>query len=193
MRLWNVMADDLRDQFILGYECFMRKLEIFELEWTRVNLSNGALYLGPEHVKTGSKTGKGREFTLTPHALQRLRARHERRDPKSPYAFPSATNPLRPVQTNQRSWRTAKKNAGIRGRAFWHHLRHTGLTHAILGDPALPEEERRKHVRSIEIVSQYAGVSIPVLERTYLHGRKEHTASVATAVSLFRTPNTPEV
>jgi integrase len=164
----------------------MRKGEKIELTWDRIDLATGLVVLMAEHVKTGSKTGKGRKFIMSPLASQRMQARYEERDPESQYVFPSATDPQKPKRTNHQAWTKAKKKAGITGRARWHDLRHTALTWATLGDPSLTREERSRSIQPVEKVSEYAGVSIPVLQRVYLHGREEHTRDVSMAVSILQ-------
>ncbi len=177
VRLWDVMNETTQDQFVLSYECMMRLREVLHLEWDRVNLMSGTITLGAKHVKTGSKTGKGREFRMSPHALQRMRARHAKRDPRSPFVFPSRIESLRatqPADDNKSAWNTVKSKAKIVGSARWHDLRHTALTVALLVQKRDPLE-----------VSEYAGVSIATIQRVYLHSRAEDTQGIAGAVSIF--------
>ena len=169
--LWSVMNDDTRDQFVLSYECFMRLREVLYLTWSRVDLDKGVVTLRASDVKTGSKTGKGRSFYLSPRALERLRARRKRID--SPYVFPSPENPNKPMHQNKTAWVIAKRKAGITGRARWHDLRHSALSHALL--------ERKE---SAILVSEFAGVSVRTIQQVYLHSRAEQTAQVSQAVSI---------
>lgn len=170
--LWEAMNEDTRDQFVLAYECFMRLREVLYLAWDRVNFIDGVITLRAEDVKTGSKTGRGRSFKISPHALKRLKARR-RRDPDSRLVFPSPGNPNAPVNENQAAWRGAKKRARIEGRARWHDIRHTALTHALL-DEKLP----------MLLVSEFAGVSVRTIQQVYLHSTAEKTALVAQALSI---------
>lgn len=173
--LWAKMNDDLKDQFVLSYECMMRLREVLKLEWSRVDLETGKITLGAKDVKTGTKTGKGREFYMSEHALCRLRARKARaKKPFSPYVFPSPANKLKPVDQNKTAWVKAKTDAKIVGTATWHSLRHSAITKALLEAKIPPVE-----------VSEYAGVSIATIQRVYLHSRPEHTANVAKAISIF--------
>lgn len=170
--LWAAMKDDTRDQFVLCFECFMRLREALYLTWDRVDLEHGVVTLRAEHVKTGSKTGKGRAFTLSPHALERMRARRAR--VRSKFVFPSPENPDKPIHQNKTAWITAKKKAGIRGKARWHDLRHSAISWALL-------ESRMDPV----LVSEYAGVSVRTIQRVYLHSTHEKTASVARAIQIL--------
>lgn len=170
--LWGAMSEETRDQFVLCFECFMRLREALHLTWDRLDLESGVLTLRPEDVKTGSKTGKGRSFKLSPHALERLRSRRLR--VRSEFVFPSPGNPSQPIEQNKAAWCNAKRKAGVVGRARWHDLRHTALTVSLL--------ERRMDV---VLVSEYAGVSIRTLQRVYLHSTADKTASVAGSISVF--------
>lgn len=176
--LWDAMSDDLKDQFVLAFECFMRLREGLYLTWDRVDLKTGRLTLRPEDVKTGSKTGKGRTFFISPNALERLRARRERHEEleiESPYVFPSPEDWDKPQHQNKTAWSNAKQAARIKGRARWHDIRHTSLTKALLEQKLNPVE-----------VSEYAGVSIRTIQRVYLHATEERTKDVSSALSISR-------
>jgi integrase len=167
--LYEAMNEETKDQYVLCFECFMRLREALYLTWDRVDFKEGTIALGAEHVKTGSKTGKGRTFKMSDLAIERL----SKRPRTSRFVFPSA-DPERPVHSNKKAWITAKRKVGIKGRARWHDLRHTALTWALL-------DQRRDPV----LVSEYAGVSLRTIQRVYLHSTAEKTASVAGAVSVF--------
>lgn len=173
--LWAVMNEDLRDQFVLAFECFMRLRESLSLTWERFDLTTGKLILRAEDVKTGSKTGKGRTFFVSPNALSRLQARAANRSEESPYVFPGPGTPGLPRLKNDHAWGEAKRKAGIRGRARWHDIRHTSLTKALL------EQEL-----NAAQVSEYAGVSLRTIQRVYLHSNEELTKGVAGALSIAR-------
>lgn len=172
-RLWDAMNPNTQDQYLLSYECMMRLREGLKLTWDRFDVQTGKVTLRPEDVKTGSKTGKGREFYLSPLAHERLKARWEKRNPKSPYVFPSPRNPMKPVSHNKTAWRLAKERVGIKGKATWHHLRHSAITHALL-----------KEKRDQKQVGRYAGVSLQTIDRVYLHTTAEDTSDIRTALSV---------
>jgi integrase len=172
-RLYDVMGEDLRDQFVLAND-MMRLREVLYLTWERVDLSTGIITLRAEDVKTGSKTGKGRSFKISSRALARLIARRSRQKGTSPYVFPSPKDPSRPQHQNSKAWAAAKKAAGIRGRARWHDIRHTALTNALLVAKCSPMD-----------VAEYAGVAIQTIQRVYLHSTAETTANVAGAAQVF--------
>lgn len=170
--MWEHMNEETRDQFVLSYECFMRLREVLRLTWDRVDLETGIVTLRKEDVKTGSRTGKGRDFVVSSHALERLRCRR-REISTSPYVFPSPANSLQPIFDNKTAWRIVKENAGIKGRATWHALRHTALTKALL-------EKRMDPIA----VSEYAGVSLKTIQRVYLHSKAHDTRDVSGAVKI---------
>lgn len=172
--LWNAMSEDLRDQFVLSYECYMRLREVLHLSWDRVDLSSGFITLRASDVKTGSKTGRGRVFKASALAIERLRVRHADRN-DSPYVFPAPQSLKFPANQNKTAWQQAKKKAGIKGRARWHDLRHTGLSHALLDAKV-----------NIVLLSEYAGVSVRTLQRVYLHSTAEKTAEIAGQISILK-------
>lgn len=174
--LWDQMGENMRDQFVLCFECCMRLREALYLTWERVDLDAGVVTLRAQDVKTGSKTGKGRSFALSERALSRLRARREKMDRlgiSSPYVFPARQDLSRPQHSNKKAWATAKRKAGIRGRARWHDLRHSALTIALLESQANPV-----------LVSEFAGVSLKTIQKVYLHSTHEKTAAVARAIQI---------
>jgi integrase len=166
-------GDDLRDQFVLASECYMRLNEALKLEWSRVDLKTGVVTLEPEHVKTGSKTGRGRVFYLSEFALERIRRRFDNKNPRSPWIFPSRLDASRPRESNKTAWIAAKRRAGIQGRATWHYLRHTALSRALLESGQNPLK-----------VSEYAGVHMVTIQKVYLHSKPEETRVVATGAQL---------
>lgn len=170
--LWGVMSENTRDQFVLSYECMMRLREVLHLTWDRIELTTGKIILRAVDVKTGSKTGKGREFQMSPLAWERMKARRKR--VHSPYVFPSRFDRMKPADDNKIAWGNAKKNAGIKGRGRWHDLRHTAITRALLVAKRMPIE-----------VSEYAGVSVGTIQRVYLHSKAEDTRSVSCALSIL--------
>lgn len=198
--LWGVMGEDTRDQLVLAYECAMRLREVLYLTWDRVDLETGEITLRAEDVKTGSKTGRGRTFIASEHALERLRARSERLRRNSSawpvgserlgnnrvWVFPSPTG-KGPVDWNATAWKRAKKlvtegnpekgikpiNPAFPHWARWHDLRHSSLSHMLLDKGMNPL-----------FVSEFAGVSMQTIQRVYLHSTAEKTKSVSRALSI---------
>lgn len=178
-QLWEVMGENLRDQFVLSYECCMRLREMLHLTWDRVDLETGEITLSADDVKTGSKTGKGRAFVATPHALERLKARYKRFVDRSKWVFPSTTG-KGPVDDNKTAWAKAKekvlkKNTAFQSWARWHDLRHTAITRMLV-------EQRI----NITLVSEYVGTAVGTLQRVYLHSTAEQTKSVALGLDITK-------
>jgi integrase len=164
---------DTYTQILMGHDAMMRRGEILKLEWARFDLDTGLLELLPEHVKTGSKTGKGRTFYVTEEIRWLMNGLYRQRASEaSQCVFPSPVDPTRPILDNKTAWGSVKRLAGIKGRARFHDLRHSGLSEALL-------------VRKINplLVSEYAGVGLKTLQQVYLHVRPEHTAEVAVQMS----------
>jgi integrase len=173
--LYKNMNEETRDQFVLCYECMMRLREALYLTWDRVNLKTGVITLRAKDVKTGSKTGKGREFKMSPNAWERMKNRYKLRNKKSLYVFPSPSDASKPTHQNKTAWRNAKVNAEVYGKARWHDLRHTALSKALL----------EKRIDPIA-VSEYAGVSLRTIQAVYLHSKAEDTKDVAGSVVIIK-------
>lgn len=186
--LWENASDDVKDQLILAYENVMRLREMLGLSYEPVevmrggevvvfpwvDLKTGQVTISKEFAKTGSKTGRGRSFFLSPGALKRLKQRYENRQTNTPWVFPSPKDPRKPADSNHTSWANLKANAAITGdSARWHDLRHTGLTVMLL--------EKRLNPLA---VSEFAGVSMATIQRVYLKPEARHTADVGRAVKI---------
>lgn len=171
--LYNAMSENGRDQFTLAYECGMRLREMLYLTWDRIDFERRTITLRKEDVKTGRKSGKGREFMPTPYALERLANRRAKTGEGSPFVFPSKTNQKKPQRNNRRMWERAKSKAKIFGRCRWHDIRHTAVSHMLL-EKQMP----------IALVSEYVGTSVRTLQRVYLHSTAEQTRMVANALSI---------
>lgn len=171
--LFEAMSIDGRDQFTLAYECGMRLREMLSLTWERVNFEKETITLRRDDVKTGRKTGKGREFVITQGALERLKARRLRLADRSPYVFPAKGNLNKPQRQNKTMWERAKRKARITGRCRWHDIRHTAITHMLM-----------TMRQDIALVSEYVGTSVRTLQKVYLHSTAEQTRPVASALRI---------
>jgi integrase len=178
--------------------CFngmMRMRECICAPWSELDLETGKWTLPKERVKTGSKTGQGREFYLPEKPLALLRQIYKAKDPECPWMFPNPRDPSRPIWSNKSAWKAIKKQAGVLGKARWHDLRHTALTFALVGDDQfqvrlqmLSKEEqdkiKREELVNPLLVSKYAGTNIRTIEAVYLKVKAEHTSEVRGAISL---------
>jgi len=187
-RLFAAANPILKDELICAYTLAMRKREALEAPWEEIDLEAGTWTLPPERVKTGSKTGHGREVPISGAALQMLRRRQSENAGQSRFVFPgwSSSEPGvdKPVNDNKTAWATAKRKAGIKGRLRWHDIRHTALTHLILGDETLPARDREAMKRPVVEVSEFAGVSIRTIQAVYLHASGGHLTGISDALRL---------
>lgn len=164
-----LQASDLKmeAQLRLCLQGFMRLREMLFLTWDRINLETGLVRLGADDVKTGSKTGEGRDFYVNDATLVCLSLLPRR----GAYVFPSPSDPAKPQWSNKTAWRSLKRKVGVRGKASWHSLRHTALTWALVEMKMNPL-----------LVSKFAGVSIRTIERVYLHIRPEDTRDIGQCI-----------
>jgi integrase len=155
-------------QFALGYGCAMRLREALHLTWDRISTDTGLLELRAEDVKTGSKTNLGRKFFVTKEALTLLRQQKVAVGDRSPFVFPSPLNPAVSIDQNKTAWAGMKRRAGIKGRARFHDLRHSRISHLLF-----------IHKLRVEFVSEYVGTSIMTLQRVYMHSSPENTRAIS--------------
>lgn len=153
--------EDVRLFLMMGWYMGMRKNEILGLEKSRVDTKKWTIRLDAEHVKTGSKTGKGRTFSV---AVPCRKAILERMGTAGPWIFPGENPEKRLHDIKKPIWSLCKAT-GIQFKP--HDLRHSFLTRKLLDENKPPV-----------LVSEYAGVSLRVIQSVYLHARPEHTAAV---------------
>lgn len=147
---------------VLARSMGMRRGEVLGLEWERVDLKKRSITLEAEHTKTGSKTGRGREFGIAPEAMPFLE--EAALNAKSDWLFPNraGTGPLFEMKT---ALRVLRKKTGLDFKP--HDLRHTFLTVKLLVEKKNPMD-----------VAIYAGVSLEVIQRVYLHPKVDDTRHV---------------
>jgi integrase len=162
-------------QVVGSYTMGMRKNELLTLEKSDIDLVRHEIHLKTKRVKTR----QGRSFKMNPFFFELLKRhlakfespRFRKKYARSPWVFPSPTDPMRPVTSNKSAWKALKQAAGVQCR--FHDLRHTFLTRALLRLKLNPYD-----------VSVYAGVSLQTLERVYLHPHPEHTKAIASAMTI---------
>lgn len=157
--------DDLRLAILMASTMGMRRLEIFNLACDRVDLAAGVIKLRREDCKTR----KARSFAISPACLPELTKRCAN---GAKWVFPSKTDPSRPVHRDgfKTAWTNLRDTVGIKCKFHW--LRHTFLTKAFKAPGANPA-----------LICNYAGLSLEVAERVYLHFTEEDTKKVAEAVT----------
>lgn len=130
----------------------MRSREISALQKKRINLEKNIIELRP----IDTKIGRGRVIPIHAQVLPLLVEQIEK-TPDSQYVFPNRDDKARPMDKSgfKGSWARLKADVEIGGR--FHDFRHTWITTAL------------KSGMNPLIVSKIAGVSIKVIETTYLH------------------------
>ena len=116
-----------RDIIAFAIGTLLREGEIFCRQWTEVDFVGSAIHVGD------SKNGEGRSVALAPWVLGLLR-RQKARAGKSPWVWPSPTDPSRPRNSHNfkgRIFRKYLKQAGIVD-FRWHDLRHTGASRLVM-------------------------------------------------------------
>lgn len=156
---------DLRLAILMASTMGMRRGEIFGLTTDRVDLAEGYIHLKEEDTKTR----KARSFTISPACLPEITKRVQS---GHPWIFPSASDPTKPLHKDgfKTAWNNLKRMTGIKAR--FHDLRHTFLTRAFSAPGANPA-----------LICAYAGLSLEVAVRVYLHLKKEDSKQIAGLVS----------
>lgn len=159
-------AADLELQLLMGLTMGMRKWEILNLEWTQIDFIKGEIFL-PAHK---TKTRKARRFPISDATVWALKNRAL--NSKSPFVFPNPHDPSRSVgrDGNQSAWLRCRELAGIPDCHF-HWTRHTFLTRAF------------KTATAPALICAYAGLSMEVAQRVYLHFKAADMHAVKSIVS----------
>jgi integrase len=162
--LINFSSDYLRLAILMASTMGMRRGEIFNLRWDRVNFDNETISLRAEDTKTR----KPRTFAISPPVLIELMSR----EAPSPFVFPHRDNISKPMDKDgfRTAWGNLKSKFDITGR--FHDLRHTFLTNAFKAKGA-----------NAALICHYAGLSLEVAVRTYLHFNEEDSRMVAGLVT----------
>lgn len=164
--LINFSSDYLRLAILMAATMGMRRGEIFGLRWDRVDLTKRVISLR----KDDTKIRRARSFAISDAVFDELAVKES--NSPADYVFPHKTLPGRPMDKDgfRTAWDTLKSNFDIDGR--FHDLRHTFLTKAFKapgGNPAL--------------ICHYAGLSLEVAVRTYLHFNEDDSRKVSGLVS----------
>lgn len=154
-------TDDLRLAIKMAVTMGMRRLEIFHLRTDRVDIDKKTINL----TESDTKTKKARSMRISPDCEREI-IRRAKANPH--WIFPSARDPMIPVHKDgfKRAWESLKRRAGVEGRFHW--LRHTFLTKAFKAPGANPA-----------LICNYAGLSLEIAEKIYLHFDADDTKAVA--------------
>ena len=94
---------------IRRYNAFVSGAQDLSLRWDQVDLDNAVIHLSGE-LKTEASA---QPVPLTSFACQVLRRWKAELPSTSPYVFPSPGNPLKPIGSVKRAWRTTLKKARV--------------------------------------------------------------------------------
>lgn len=116
----SVYSPHLADFIELALQTGMRKQEILGLEFSRIDLDKGVIYLNPGDQKNGHYSAVPLSQTAKQVVLRRIRANAEHFG-QSPYLFPSKIGHIKDVK---KGFSFACEKVGIRDFRV-HDLRHT--------------------------------------------------------------------
>jgi integrase len=157
--------EDLHLAILMAATMGMRRSEIFQLRADRVDLEKSLIRLRREDTKTR----RARAFSISPDVLPLLT---QRAKSGSQWIFPSKEHKSQPLHKDgfYTAWNNLKITCSVEGR--FHDLRHTFLTKAFNAAGANPSQ-----------ICAYAGLSLEVAERVYLHLTEEDSRAVGGLVS----------
>jgi len=145
-------APYLADFLILALNTGCRKQEMLGLEWNRVNLQEGIMFLEANHTKTARRRSIPLNSDARAALLSRMRFRAEH-CPGSPWVF-SRNNGVR-VGDVKKSFATACAKAGIKDFRI-HDLRHTCAAWLVTAGVPLAEVRDLLGHASITMTEKYA-------------------------------------
>jgi integrase len=144
-------TDHMRLQIMIGWKMGMRHGEIAGLMWAWVDFKDGRIRLPAEITKTR----RGRVVPLNAEVAGLLASRLKSQAPKSPFVFPSAESPDKPIPDFDSQWQRTWQRAGVEGR--FHFLRHTCISNMAAN--GIPESTIRGIV----------GCSERTMRKVYMH------------------------
>ena len=148
----NSPAEHLADFLILALNTGMRSGEMLKLEWQRVDLSGGLIWLEPEHTKSARR----RTIPINANAKSALMSRLNFRAthcPASPWVFCNAQGSR--INSVKKSFAAACQKAGITDFRI-HDLRHTCAAWLVTAGVPLAEVRDLLGHKSIQMTERYA-------------------------------------
>jgi integrase len=127
----------------------LRHAEVLTLPWSAVDLVGGKLFL--EHTKSG----KSRTVTLNQVAIDLIK---EIKPTGSPYLFPNAVDPQRPMNNIRKLWMRALANSKCQ-HARLHDLRHSLASAAAVAGVSLYAIQKMLGHASSQTTQRYAHLS----------------------------------
>jgi len=149
IRLLAQCPEHLKPIMKMAYHTGMRRGEILNLKWDRVDLKEGFIRLRPEDTKTT----EGRPVPLNRELMEMFRAM-----PRGLPLTPVFTYKGNSMAEMKRSFTTACQRAGIEGFTF-HDLRHTFNTNAYRAGVPIPTIMKITGHKSIAMFRRYTTIS----------------------------------
>lgn len=164
-KLLDKAGKPLRLQILMALTMGMRSGEILNLSIDRIDLEKKIIILREEDTKTR----QARQFAISGVALEALK---EWIVPGYKFLFSTMDSSPMSASWKQILWKRCKTLSGVSGR--FHDLRHTFLTRAFKTPGA-----------NAALICWYAGLSLEVAQRVYLHFDVEDTRAIAGLVGGF--------
>lgn len=128
----------------------LRRREILELKWERVNLETGQVII--EETKNGAP----RSTHLLMPVLDRLKQLYKQKESNAGLVFPGRSG-LHPIDIKS-AWYSAVEQAGLEDFRF-HDLRHTAASYIAMDGGSVPEIAAVLGHKSFQMASRYAHLS----------------------------------
>lgn len=164
----------MRVVLLMGLGHAMRRREMLELTWDRVDLKARRIRLRRVDVKTK----KPRSFPISKELVSELKKHRASQPDGTPWVFPSPKKKGSHLSAFAPFWRALKKEAGITRRVRIHDLRHTYLTEA-----AKQIKAKSSRFSAVEICV-FAGLSLEVFMKHYLHLEPEDLMGLCDVIAV---------
>jgi len=165
--LVELAEEPLRTMIVVAVQTGLRKTELFQLTWTRVDLQRRFILVDANDGEWRPKGRKARPLPLNEEAYAALKEHQARTRLRSRYVFCGRTG--RPLTTLKTSWTTLRRKTGVKVR--WHDLRHTFCSWAI--QDGVP----------VQAVAELLGHADLQMVKRYTHLRPEHLRAAVDTVA----------
>ena len=142
---------DLYLAVVLSLSTGARRMEIWSLKWSDVNLEEGIL------IFEKTKNDQRRSVPISGHALDLLKKKNKKRFLASPLIFPSSVDPSKPFDF-RRPFMMALKSSQIK-HLRWHDLRHTAASYMVQSGVSLKIVGEILGHRDLSVTQRYAHLS----------------------------------
>jgi integrase len=123
LALKNALPSHLKPLVTFAYHTGWRSGEILGLTWDKVDLKQGTIRLDPGETKNE----EARTIYMDDVLMEEMRVLHSNRRLGCPYVFHRGGQPFKEFR---KSWKTACRAAGLKGRLF-HDFRRTAIRNMI--------------------------------------------------------------